>query len=291
MDERTDSGEYYPGGDRRGGDPIDLTFDDAVTRTSARAVKSSGIWAAVWGALAAVPTGFASLYDWCVEKLKAKRDKTDFTVGDGWILVEPEPVAGRIWMKWDARLGCYVGEGYALYREGTSEITWTLNKTNPIAPIGLVVTAPDVVKLTVPRGINPSEIYSLYRGTRLAFDTEIPPSRVAASGGADTSLVTTGEKYRWNNKVDFAKLFASNGNIKYSLVPSYIDMTDEWASSKWYEKFSVVLHDNTLYYCDTAHTSGAEWDDAEEAHWRPTTIKTELDSKRDGLDLRYTQSY
>ena len=72
MDKRTDSGEFYPGGDRRGGDPIDLTFDDAVTRTSARAVKSSGIWAAIWGALAALPAGVASLYDWCVAQLAGK---------------------------------------------------------------------------------------------------------------------------------------------------------------------------------------------------------------------------
>lgn len=72
MDERTDSGEFYPGGDRRGGDPIDLTFDDAVTRTSARAVKSSGIWSAIWGALAALPAGVASLYDWCVSQLAGK---------------------------------------------------------------------------------------------------------------------------------------------------------------------------------------------------------------------------
>lgn len=72
MDTRTDSGEFYPGGDRRGGDPIDLTFDDAVTRTSARAVKSSGIWGAIWGALAALPTGVASLYDWCVAQLAGK---------------------------------------------------------------------------------------------------------------------------------------------------------------------------------------------------------------------------
>ena len=74
MDERRDSGEFYPGGDRRGGDPIDLTFDDAVTPTSARAVKSSGIWAAIWGALAALPAGVASLYDWCVAQLKAKQN-------------------------------------------------------------------------------------------------------------------------------------------------------------------------------------------------------------------------
>ena len=79
MDERRDSGEYYPGGDRRGGDPIDLTFDDAVTRTSARAVKGSGIWAAISGALAALPAGVASLYDWCVSQLRAKRDYGDLS--------------------------------------------------------------------------------------------------------------------------------------------------------------------------------------------------------------------
>lgn len=76
MDERTDSGEFYPGGDRRGGDPIDLTFDDAVTRTSARAVKGSGIWAAIWGALASLPSGFKSLYDWCVAQLEKKLNNT-----------------------------------------------------------------------------------------------------------------------------------------------------------------------------------------------------------------------
>ena len=43
-----------------------ITLDDTVTRTSANGVKSSGIWSAIWGALTALPTGIASLYDWCV---------------------------------------------------------------------------------------------------------------------------------------------------------------------------------------------------------------------------------
>ena len=54
-----------------------ITFDDNVTRTSANGVKSSGIWSAIWGALAALPTGFTSLYDWCVSQLAGKASKAD----------------------------------------------------------------------------------------------------------------------------------------------------------------------------------------------------------------------
>lgn len=49
-----------------------VTLDDAVTRTSANGVKSSGIWSAIWGALTALPTGFTSLYDWCVAQFAKK---------------------------------------------------------------------------------------------------------------------------------------------------------------------------------------------------------------------------
>ena len=50
-----------------------IAYDDTVTRTSANGVKSSGIWSAIWGALAALPTGFTSLYDWCVAQLAGKQ--------------------------------------------------------------------------------------------------------------------------------------------------------------------------------------------------------------------------
>lgn len=46
--------------------------DDTVTRTSSNAVKSSGIWAAIWGTLTALPTGFTALYDWVVDQLTGK---------------------------------------------------------------------------------------------------------------------------------------------------------------------------------------------------------------------------
>ena len=51
------------------------TIDDAVTKDSANAVKSSGIWSAIWGALIALPTGFTSLYDWVVDQLSGYKQK------------------------------------------------------------------------------------------------------------------------------------------------------------------------------------------------------------------------
>lgn len=66
--------------------------DDVVTRTSANPVKSSGIWGAIWGALTALPTGVASLYDWCVSRLAGKRGLDDLSYKrqdpseGGWIL-------------------------------------------------------------------------------------------------------------------------------------------------------------------------------------------------------------
>ena len=51
-----------------------IAYDNTVTPTSGNGVKSSGIWSALWGALAALPTGFTSLYDWVVDQLAGKAD-------------------------------------------------------------------------------------------------------------------------------------------------------------------------------------------------------------------------
>lgn len=54
-----------------------MTVDQSVTKNSRNPVASSGIWYAIWGALSALPTGFASLYDWCVAQLAGKASKAD----------------------------------------------------------------------------------------------------------------------------------------------------------------------------------------------------------------------
>jgi hypothetical protein len=68
-------GTQWVGGGGGGG-----IVDDAVTRTSSNAVKSSGIWSAIWGALTALPTGFTALYDWVVDQLTGKADKSEMSV-------------------------------------------------------------------------------------------------------------------------------------------------------------------------------------------------------------------
>ena len=61
-----------------------LTFDNAPTAGSNNPVKSGGIWSAIWGALAALPTGFSSLYDWCVNQLAGKLGNSgDQTITSG----------------------------------------------------------------------------------------------------------------------------------------------------------------------------------------------------------------
>ena len=57
------------------------TLDDAVTRTSANGVKSSGIWSAIWGT---ATTAFSSLYDWCVSQLAGKASTADATLTEKW---------------------------------------------------------------------------------------------------------------------------------------------------------------------------------------------------------------
>lgn len=60
--------------------PEAVTLDNDVTKDSTHGVKSSGIWNAVWGTLTSLPTGFNSLYDWCVDQLAGKLSLTGGTL-------------------------------------------------------------------------------------------------------------------------------------------------------------------------------------------------------------------
>ena len=57
-----------------------MTVDQTVTKDSTNPVSGGGIWSAIWGALASLPTGFSSLYDWCVSQLAGKASKADATL-------------------------------------------------------------------------------------------------------------------------------------------------------------------------------------------------------------------
>jgi hypothetical protein len=57
-----------------------MTVDQTVTRNSQNPVSGGGVWSALWGALASLPAGFSSLYDWCVAQLAGKASKADATL-------------------------------------------------------------------------------------------------------------------------------------------------------------------------------------------------------------------
>ena len=52
-------------------------FDTSPTKDSRKAVKSGGIWSALWGSLGSIPGGLSSVYAWVLNGLGLKRDKTD----------------------------------------------------------------------------------------------------------------------------------------------------------------------------------------------------------------------
>lgn len=57
-----------------------MTVDQNVTKNSQNPVSGGGVWSALWGALAALPTDFSSLYDWCVAQLADKLSTSGGTI-------------------------------------------------------------------------------------------------------------------------------------------------------------------------------------------------------------------
>ena len=77
-------------------------------------------------------------------------------------------------------------------------------------------------------------------------------SKNAASWGQDVSLVTTGEKYQWNNKAD-----ASDINTKTFYLSSTSDLTTAQAAYDWYlaGKNPIVIYNNAAYVVSIASTT------------------------------------
>ena len=82
----------------------------------------------------------------------------------------------------------------------------------------------DIVDLGIP-GTDTNTTYKLKIGSTTngdsvnGVDLGTLENKAAASGGTDLSLVTTGEKYAWNNKASLDE----NGKVPSSQLPSYID--------------------------------------------------------------------
>ncbi len=80
----------------------------------------------------------------------------------------------------------------------------------PIQVAGVQVLGDNTTALNFAEGSNVTITES--NGTiTIAADDTAYESKTAASGGIDESLVTTGEKYIWNNKIDSSEKGAANG--------------------------------------------------------------------------------
>ena len=130
-------------------------LDNAVTHNSANGVKSSGIWAAIWGALTALPTGITSLYDWCVSQLAGKASTADATLTpvysqtptfSEWTLADVDPA------------GCIIGQPE--WSDGDSP-SWIIHLDGTLAPTTIV------------------QVYLPFDATNIVFDETIDGGHVA----------------------------------------------------------------------------------------------------------------
>jgi len=114
---------------------VDITYDASVTPSSANAVKSSGIWSAIWGTAS---TAFSSLYDWAVAQLAGKATKADATLtpryADEWTLhlagwnIESGPTWNASSEYWEVYIGTDDGEistSYTDISSGENALTLT----------------------------------------------------------------------------------------------------------------------------------------------------------------------
>lgn len=127
-----------------------------------------------------------------------------------------------------------------------------------------------------------------YLSSTYANDTETLnvtlENKAAASGGTDVSLVSTGDKYIWNNKIDSSEKGAASGvaeldgNAKVptiQLPDSVFDVVD-YSS---YSNFPVIGSSDT-FYVDTSTNAVYRWDGTEYTQinqWGSSITNAEID--------------
>ena len=132
-----------------------------------------------------------------VQDVSGKRDKTDFSVGDGWLLVKPD--GAPVWMVSRGDPDAWFGDDELeprLYRDSGSLGEAWIFSIGPQAsgeraqldipysefPIDSAVIVVNLEASTYFDGV-----YRLVRGSRLALDTEIPPEQAVDSAVTRTS--------------------------------------------------------------------------------------------------------
>ena len=175
------------------------TLDNTVTRTSANGVKSSGIWSAIWGALAALPAGFSSLYDWCVSQLSLKADKTyvdaksSIKSPDGDTTVSADDSGTAKVTKTTHTLGNPTVTFQGLYTISYYDTSWSTESGITMEFVGPVPSA-------VPYAPNDEFYYYSVLGTLDSYDpSEYDAWCIWVSGGRKHLMYKTGPYYDIEN--------------------------------------------------------------------------------------------
>lgn len=206
------------------------TLDDAVTRTSANGVKSSGIWSAIWGALTALPTGFSSLYDWVSDRLSGKLDASN-GVATG-LVTYLGTVNG---FDYGLRFGSY-GSDYAVQivaRSAGQQASWQATATLMLqkSKTGYAALLSDVPNVPVASTSTPNPDGTGSAGSAsfgFSCGNHVHPSdstKLDKSGPSN-------RKIQWNAESGYLEVVDQNG-LKF-IFPSNLFGSAEFAASREY---------------------------------------------------------
>lgn len=176
-----------------------IAYDNNVTPTSGNGVKSSGIWAAIWGALSALPTGFSSLYDWCVAQLAGKLSLSGGTMqGDLGVNGHDIDITnnGRVIVRsTDGHVAIFANDGIDISSDGS--ITWThFDWPSAAGTLALVSQIPNISgkadKTELPYAISASIPLTVTGGAASTTLTDRMHNvrTVAAPGSGNTTTIT-----------------------------------------------------------------------------------------------------
>lgn len=253
-----------------------MTVDQTVTKNSQNPVSGGGVWSSIWGALSVLPTGFSSLYDWCVSQLAGKMPSTA-TGAD--IPVDATPGAQKI----DAALAGKASTADATltpiysdtptYSEWVIEpatvsvgsLTYTLvaydkvldgvhywcvsNKAGSFTPMGTIPYDPTATNLifTMPGGFSPRSVTTTRTRTDIlgyvlgSQTDKLLASEVEAEALRQGKLASTSAAPAWVSGTAYpAYAFCSYNGVVYqngnTAIPSGTTTTPDTSGSGWTAK-------------------------------------------------------
>ena len=197
-----------------------MTIDPSVTKNSANPVSSSGIWSAIWGALASLPTGFASLYDWCVSQLAGKASTADATLTER----GPNHDGFSAWTCTAMPEGISDFSFTVSHFEGAPANYWKLGCSGVYCGISFEVSSGEEPTMGTATSVTFENVYGPWGGGTFAFArTQIPGYQLGSqddkpvASEAEAEALRTGkaDKPTTSTNNNLAALDA-NGNLKDS---------------------------------------------------------------------------